>query len=268
MSSAGSSSWRTTPPRPLVAAWSHTAANRADSGFRNSLLNVNRSVGQWSTLVHCSPTLISMILRSAWRESECERRRGRVARIGGVGACWVSLQVVGPVRRRRRDAGLQIVTRFKAMERHDNCGIMLAREPPFSQVGAPLKLSQLLISGFRVRVPGGALPHTPLPRFLRGTGQRHPDSRPVVYPSCVHRSATGLPAPASSSADQRRSSPDTGPLAGLVIIDVERTCGAAARPPLRRVVRPPLAQAREAHHQQRQAGQQCHHRQELQRVQQ
>jgi hypothetical protein len=37
MSLAGGSSWSTTPPRPLVAACSHTAANPADSGFRNSL---------------------------------------------------------------------------------------------------------------------------------------------------------------------------------------------------------------------------------------
>jgi hypothetical protein len=40
MSFAGSSSWPTTPPRPLVAAWSHTAANRTDSGFRNTLLKL------------------------------------------------------------------------------------------------------------------------------------------------------------------------------------------------------------------------------------
>jgi len=72
-------------------------------------------------------------------------------------------------------------------------------------------------------------PHAPDPVSSRH-GQRHLDTRPVVYPSYVHRSATGLPAPASSPADQRRSSPDTGPLAGPVIIDVERTCGAAARP--------------------------------------
>jgi hypothetical protein len=41
MSAGGSSSWPTTPPPPLDAAWSHTAPNRADSGFRNSLLSVN-----------------------------------------------------------------------------------------------------------------------------------------------------------------------------------------------------------------------------------
>jgi hypothetical protein len=39
---------------------------------------------------------------------------------------------------------------------HDNYGIMVARNQPFLQVGPALKPSQLLISGFGVRVPGGA----------------------------------------------------------------------------------------------------------------
>jgi hypothetical protein len=36
MRAAGSSPWPTTPPRPLVTAWSHNAANRAELGFCNS----------------------------------------------------------------------------------------------------------------------------------------------------------------------------------------------------------------------------------------
>jgi hypothetical protein len=48
MSFAGGSFWPTTPPRPLVAAWSHTAANRADSGFRNRLLNVKSPNPRWT----------------------------------------------------------------------------------------------------------------------------------------------------------------------------------------------------------------------------
>src|SRR6266487_800205 len=73
----------------------------------------------------------------------------------------------------------------------------------------------------RVRVPGGALPHTPLTRFLRGTGQRHLDTRPVVYPSYVHRSATGLPAPAGASSGRRlrrRGKPTDGSLPTLALI--------------------------------------------------
>ena len=56
---------------------------------------------------------------------------------------------------------------FRPAIPHDNYGIMVARNQAFPQVGSPLKPSQLLISGFGVRVPGGAPPNFPADlRFL------------------------------------------------------------------------------------------------------
>jgi hypothetical protein len=94
----------------------------------------------------------------------------------------------------------------------DNYGIMVALEQPFSQVGAPLKPSQLLISGFGVRVPGGALPHTPadLP-CLQETRSERPRRRGVVHPWCIHRSATGLTTLISARRDTLK--PTRGPSA-------------------------------------------------------
>jgi hypothetical protein len=99
----------------------------------------------------------------------------------------------GLVRLRRPDAWRLIVKRFRPVYSHDNYGIMFGREQPFRQVGSPLKPSQLLISGFGVRVPGGALPHTPADlQCLPETRSQHPRWRGVVHPWCIHRSATGL----------------------------------------------------------------------------
>src|SRR6266545_8020027 len=88
---------------------------------------------------------------------------------------------------------------------------MVALEQPFPQVGPPLKPSQLLISGFGVRVPGGAPPQTPADlRCLRETASKQSRWRGVVHPWCVHWSATGLTTLISARRDTLETTPGPG----------------------------------------------------------
>jgi CRP-like cAMP-binding protein len=107
MSAAGSCSWPTTPPRPLAAAWSHTAANRADSGFRNSLLRVN----SLAAARPAGPAAVEGVTAHAGCASLQEdvgREGGRMARVEScvTSLSWVPVDAMQSLRRLAVDLGV------------------------------------------------------------------------------------------------------------------------------------------------------------------